>query len=65
MKVIQLCDQEGWSLVAPLLDLIEGLTPTGEGCLFGVFSLVKLSPVNLESSDMGKQSSSFLCSILL
>ena len=30
MKAIQLCDQEGWSLAAPLLDLIEGLTPYWE-----------------------------------
>jgi len=30
VKAIQLCDCKGWSLAAPLLDLIEGLTATGE-----------------------------------
>ena len=58
MKAIQLCDRKEWSLAAPLLDLIEGLTATGEGSLSGDPSLVVLSPVNLESSDMGGQSSS-------
>jgi len=47
----------GWSLAAPLLALFEGLTPTGEGVLGGGLFLLKLSPVNLESSDMGKCSS--------
>ena len=35
MKAVQLCDQKGWSLAAPLLDLIEGLTANGEGFLIG------------------------------
>ena len=43
MKAIQLCDQKGWSLAAPLLDLIKGLTATGEGLLVRDLSLVKLS----------------------
>ncbi|XP_042732183.1 cellular retinoic acid-binding protein 1 [Lagopus leucura] len=46
---MQLCEQE-WSLAAPLLDPIEGLTATGEGSLPGDPSL-ELFPVNLESSD--------------
>ena len=58
MKAIQLCDQKGWSLAAPLLGPIEGLTATGEGSLSGGPSLVLHSPANLESSDMGEQSSS-------
>ena len=58
MKAIQLCDCKGWSLAAPLLGLIEGLTAPGEGSLLGDPSLVKLSPANLESSDTGEQSSS-------
>ena len=57
MKAIQLCDRKGWSLAAPLLDLIEGLTAIGEGSLLGDPSLVKLFPVNPESSDAGEQSS--------
>ena len=43
MKAIQLCDRKGWSLAAPLLDLIEGLTPTGEGSLAGDPSLGEFS----------------------
>ena len=35
MQAIQLCDQKGWSLAAPLLDLIKGLPSTGEGSLGG------------------------------
>jgi len=35
VKAVQLCDQKAWSLAAPLLDLIEGLTATGEGALVG------------------------------
>ena len=58
MKAIQLCDRKEWSLAAPLLDLIEGLTATGEGSLSGDPSLVKFSCVNLESFDTGEQSSS-------
>ena len=58
MKAIQWCEQKGRSLAAPLLDLAEGLTASGEGFLFGDPFLVKLSSVNLESSDMGEQSSS-------
>jgi len=46
VKAIQLCDQEGWSLAAPLLEV-------GWRSLLGeAFS------ENLESSDMGEQSSS-------
>jgi len=56
VKAIQLCDRKGWSLAAPLLDLIEGLTAIGEGSLSGDPSLVELSYVNLESSDTGEQS---------
>ena len=54
MKAIHLCDQKGWSLAAPLLDLISGLTATEEGSLSGDPSLVKFSPANLESSEMGE-----------
>ena len=43
MKAIQVCDRKGWSLAAPLLDLIEGLTATGEGPLVGDPSLVEFS----------------------
>lgn len=52
MKAIQWCEQKGRSLAAPLLDLAEGLTASGEGFLFGDPFLVKLSSVNLESSDV-------------
>jgi len=58
VETVQLWDRKGWSLAAPLLDLIEGLTATGEGSLSGGPSLVLHSPANLESSDMGEQSSS-------
>ena len=58
MKAIQLCDRKGWNLAAPLLDPIYGLTASGEGSLVGDSSLVKLSPANFESSDVGEQSSS-------
>jgi len=58
VKAIHLCDQKEWSLAALLLDLIYGLTATWQGFLSGDPSLVKLSPANLESSDMGEQSSS-------
>ena len=57
VKAIHLCDQKGWSLTAPLLDLISGLTATEEGSLSGDPSLVKFSPANLESSEMGERSS--------
>jgi len=40
VKAIYLCDWKGWSLAAPLLDLIEGLTAPGEGFLVGDLSLV-------------------------
>jgi len=43
VKAVQLCDRKGCSLAAPLLDLIEGLTATGEGSLSGDPSLVELS----------------------
>jgi len=59
VKAIHLCDWKGWSLAAPLLDLVYGLTASGEGSLFGDPSLVKLSTANLDSSDMGEQSFSF------
>ena len=39
MKAMQLCDRKGYSLAAPLLDLIEGLIPIGEGSLVGDPSL--------------------------
>jgi len=58
VKAIQLCDRKGCSLTAPLLDFIEGLTPTGEGSLSGDHSLLKLSSANLEPSDIGEHSSS-------
>lgn len=61
MKAIRVCDRKGWRLAAPLLVPIEGLTSTGEGSL----SLVVLSLVNLESSDMGKRSSSLLFSFAI
>ena len=35
VKAIHVCDLKGWSLAAPLLDLIEGLTANGEGFLIG------------------------------
>ena len=54
VKAIQWCEQKGCSLAAPLLDLAEGLTASGEGFLFGDPFLVKLSSVNLESSDVGE-----------
>ena len=43
MKAVQLCDRKGWSLAAPLLDPIEGLTATGEGSLVGDSSPVEFS----------------------
>ena len=43
VKAIQLCDQKGWSLAAPLLDLTEGLTATGKGSLVGNPSLMEFS----------------------
>jgi len=43
VRAIQRCDQEGWSLAAPLLGLVEGLTATGEGSLVGVPSVVEFS----------------------
>ena len=58
MKAICLCGRKGWSLAAPLLDLIQGLTATEVVFIFVDLSLVKLSPANLESSDLGEQSSS-------
>ena len=58
MKAIQLCDRKGWSLAAPLLDLIKGLIVTGEGSLVGDLFLVELSLLSLESSDTGEQSCS-------
>ena len=39
VKAVQLCDRKGYSLAAPLLDLIEGLIPIGEGSLVGDPSL--------------------------
>ena len=48
MKAIQLCDQKGWHLAAPLLDPISGLTPTGEGSLVGDPSLVAFSTASLD-----------------
>ena len=39
VKAMQLCDRKGYSLAAPLLDLIEGLIPIGEGSLVGDPSL--------------------------
>ena len=43
VKAIQLCDRKGWSLAAPLLDLIEGLAACGGGSLSGDPSLVEVS----------------------
>ena len=63
MKAIQRCEQEGCSLATPLLDPIEELTATEEGSLSGDPSLVKFSPANLQSSDMGEQSSSFIAPV--
>ena len=61
MKAIQLCDQKGWSLAAVHIDLIEGLTATGEGSPSGGPSSSEvLFPVNLASSDTGKHSSILL-----
>ena len=57
VKAIQLCNRKGSNLAAPFLDLIEGLTATGEGSVFGDPFLVKLSSANLESSCIGEQSS--------
>ena len=54
MKAIQLCDQKGWSLAASLLDLIEGLTATGEGFLSGDPSLVEFFFCELSSSETGQ-----------
>ena len=48
MRAIQLCDCKGWSLAAPLLGLIEGLTATGEGSLVGDSSVVEFSSVSLD-----------------
>jgi len=58
VKAMQLCDRKGWSLAAPLLDLIKGLIVTGEGSLVGDLFLVELSLLSLESSDTGEQSCS-------
>ena len=60
MKATPLYDWKEWSLAAPLLDLIEGLTATGEGSFSGDPFLVMLSLANLVSSDTGKWSSSFI-----
>ena len=66
MKAIQLCDQKGWSLPAPLLDPIEGLTAAGEGFLSRDASLGgSFSLLNQGSSDRGKQSSFLLFSTYL
>ena len=43
VKAMQLCDRKGCSLAAPLLDLIWGLTATGEGSFSGDPSMVELS----------------------
>ena len=54
VKAIQLCDQKGWSLAAPLLGFIEGLTATGEGFLSGDPSLVEFFFCELSSSEVGE-----------
>jgi len=41
VKAIHSCNQKGWSLVAPLLDLIEGLTVARVGSLVEDLSVVK------------------------
>lgn len=35
VKVMQWCEQEGWSLAAPLLEPIEGLSANEAGCVLG------------------------------
>ena len=54
VNAVQLCDWKEWSLAAPLLDLTEVLTATGEGSLFG--DLLFAEP---RSSEMGELFSFF------
>jgi len=54
VEAIQLCDRKGWSLAAPLLGFIEGLTATGEGFLSGDPSLVEFFFCELSSSETGQ-----------
>jgi len=51
VKAIQLCDQKGGRRAAVHIDLIEGLTATGEGSPSGDPFLAELSPANLGSSS--------------
>ena len=62
VKATHLCDWKGWSLAAPLLDPISGLTAPGEGFLVGDPSLVGFLCVSL---DLWRQVSILSCLSLL
>ena len=53
VKAVQLYERKGWSLAAPLRPHLRADCPE-KGSLLGDSSLIKLSSVNLESSDKGK-----------